>query len=134
MKRSNIIAIIVVIVIVVIAGVYFGTMNNNTNRGGNAGGGGGNTPVVENPVSISNFAFSPNLITIHVGENVTWKNNDGTAHTVTSDGNSSIAFNSGTLNSGSTYVFKFTQAGDFWYHCTIHSFMAHAHVRVLASM
>ena len=132
MKRSSIIAIIVVVIIVVIAAVYLGTMNNNTNGGGNTGGG-GNPPVVENPVSISNFAFSPNLITIHVGENVTWKNNDGAAHTVTSDGNSSIAFNSGTLNSGSTYVFKFTQAGDYWYHCTIHSFMAHAVVRVLPS-
>jgi plastocyanin len=131
MKQSTIIAIVVVVIVVVIAGVYVGTMNNNggSNNGGNNG---GNPPVVENPVSIASFAFTPNLITIHVGENVTWKNNDPFAHTVTNDGNSTFQFNH-QLDAGSTFVLQFTQPGDYWYHCSIHSFMTHAHVRVLAA-
>jgi plastocyanin len=114
------------VIVVVIAGVYLGTMNNNSGNNN----GGGTTPVVENPVSIASFAFTPNLITIHVGDNVTWKNNDGITHTVSSDSNSTVTFNQ-QLGASSTFVFHFTQAGDFWYHCNIHSFMTHAHVRVL---
>lgn len=128
MKQSTIIAIVVVVIVVVIAGVYVGTMNNN----GGSNSGGNNPPVVENPVSIVNFAFTPNLITIHAGENVTWKNNDGFAHTVTSDSNSTFTFNH-QLDAGASFVLQFTQPGDYWYHCNIHSFMTHAHVRVLAA-
>jgi plastocyanin len=132
MKKGTIIGIIVVVIVVVIAGVYLGTQNNNNNSGSNNGGNnGGTTPVVENPVTISAFAFNPHVMTIHAGENVTWKNNDGVTHTVTSDDNSSVSFNSGMLGDGSTFVFRFSQPGDYWYHCSIHSFMTHALVRVV---
>ncbi|MGD0817885.1 MAG: plastocyanin/azurin family copper-binding protein [Methanomassiliicoccales archaeon] len=124
MKQSTIIAIVVVVVVVVIVGIYLGMQNSSSN-------GAGNTPAADHPVSISNFAFVPNIITVHVGDTVTWKNNDGVTHTVTSDDNSTIDFNSGNLGSGSTFAFTFAQAGDFWYHCNIHSSMAHAIVRVL---
>jgi plastocyanin len=129
MKQSTIIAIVVVIIVVVIAGVYVGTMNNGNNGGNN---GGNNPPVVVNPVTIASFAFTPNLITINAGENVTWTNNDGFAHTVTSDSNSTFAFNH-QLDAGTTFVLQFNQPGDYWYHCSIHSFMVHAHVKVLAA-
>lgn len=124
MKKSTIIGIVVVVVIIVIAGVYLGMQKS---------GNGGTTPVVDNPVSIANFAFAPNIITVHVGDTVTWKNNDGVTHTVTSDANSTVAFNSGSLVSGSTFTFTFSSAGDYWYHCNIHSSMPHAIVRVLPS-
>jgi plastocyanin len=128
MKLSTIIAIIVVVIVVVIAAAYLGMQNNNNNSGGS-----GTTTVVENPVTISNFAFNPHIITITVGQNVTWKNNDGVTHTVTSDSNSTIAFNSGGISDGSTFKFRFTQTGDYWYHCSIHSTMTHAIVRVVAA-
>lgn len=111
-----------VVVIIVIAGVYVATQNNNNS---------GTTPVGDNPVTISNFAFSPNLIIVHVNDTVTWKNNDGITHTVTSDANSTKVFDSGNLGAGSTFSVTFTVAGDYWYHCTIHPSMAHAIVRVL---
>ena len=128
MKQSMIIAIIVVVVIVVIAGVYLGTQNNSNNSGSNNSG--GTTPVVENPVSITGFQFVSNDITIHVGSNVTWTNNDGTAHTVTSDSNSTFSFESGHINSGSTFKLRFNQVGTFYYHCSIHTTM-HGVVRVI---
>ena len=87
MKKSTIIGIVVVVVII-IAGVYLATQNNKNE----------NTPAGDNPVTISNFAFSPNIITVHVGDTVTWKNNDGATHTVTSDSNSTEVFNSGNMN------------------------------------
>ena len=120
MKKSTIIGIVVVVVII-IAGVYLATQNNKNE----------NTPAGDNPVTISNFAFSPNIITVHVGDTVTWKNNDGATHTVTSDSNSTEVFNSGNMNQGATFTFTFTSAGDYGYHCTIHSSMSPAIVRVV---
>ena len=68
------------------------------------------------------------------GENVTWKNNDGVPHQVISDSNSSVAFNSETMGFDTSFVFRFSQPGDYWYHCAIYSFMTHALVRVLPAM
>lgn len=73
-------------------------------------------------VTIQNFAFSPNSITVVIGVNnsVTWTNMDSTAHTVTADGG---AFNSGSLSTGQTFSFTFTTAGSYTYHCSIHPYM-----------
>ena len=122
MKRTTIVAIIVIAIVVIVAGVYLGMQKGSS--------GGGTTPAADNPVSISNFAFAPNIITVHVGDNVTWTNNDGTPHTVTSDPNSTVTFESGHINSGSTFVLRFDQVGTFYYHCSIHTSM-HGAVRVL---
>jgi plastocyanin len=114
MKKSLIVGIVVVVIVVAIAGAYIATQNS---------GNGGTTPVGANPVSILNFAFSPTPINVHVGDTVTWKNSDPTTHTVTSDQASAVQFGSGDLGQGSTFSFTFTQAGDFPYHCSIHTSM-----------
>ena len=72
-------------------------------------------------VSIANMAFSPASPTVAQGTTVTWTNNDSVAHTVTVDSGSGP--NSGQLQPGQTYSFKFDQAGTFGYHCSIHPFM-----------
>jgi hypothetical protein len=72
------------------------------------------------PVSIVNFAFVPEDVTINVGDTVMWTNNDPFAHTTTSD---SGVWDSGSLSSGATFSFTFTTAGSFPYHCTIHPTM-----------
>src|SRR5664279_2367401 len=41
-------------------------------------------PVTGPHVTISNFTFSPDTLTVPVGSTVTWINQDDTAHTVTS--------------------------------------------------
>ncbi|HKV57970.1 MAG TPA: cupredoxin family copper-binding protein [Ktedonobacteraceae bacterium] len=71
-------------------------------------------------VTNSTFAFSPQTLPIAVGTTVVWKNNTSAPHTVTSDNG---AFGSGTISPGGTFSFKFTQAGTFAYHCSIHPFM-----------
>lgn len=74
-------------------------------------------------VSLMNITYNPKSITVHVGTQVTWTNNDGgIAHTVTSGtpGAPSGTFDSGNLNSGQTFQFTFSSAGTFSYYCRIH--------------
>jgi plastocyanin len=71
-------------------------------------------------VAIKGFAFSPATLTIKVGTTVKWTNQDSVAHTVTSD---TGLFDSGDLAAGDTFIFTFTQAGTFAYHCTMHPSM-----------
>jgi plastocyanin len=69
-------------------------------------------------VTIQNFAFSPATVTVNVGDTVTWTNQEsGVPHTTTSD---TAVWDSGTLTTGQSFSFTFTQAGTFTYHCTIH--------------
>lgn len=75
-------------------------------------------------VSIVNFAFQPDTITIQPGDTVRWTNNAvSTAHTVTSDSGSSETFDSGTLNQNDVFTHTFNSVGDFGYHCSIHPVM-----------
>ena len=71
-----------------------------------------------NSVAIAGFAFSPQSLTVKVGTTVTWTNNDGVAHTVTSDDGKT--FDSGQLAPGKTFSFTFTKAGTYTYHCSNH--------------
>jgi plastocyanin len=79
-------------------------------------------------ISIVNFGFSPTTVTVPQGGTATWTNNDGTAHTSTSNdgfwGSPHIA--PGTKFSEST---AFLNAGSYGYHCNIHPEM-HGTVKV----
>ncbi|MBV9444426.1 MAG: cupredoxin family copper-binding protein [Streptosporangiaceae bacterium] len=77
-------------------------------------------PVAADSVTIHNFAFGPQVVTIKAGTTVHWKNGDAEAHTVTSD---SGAFDSPVLQPGASYSHTFTKPGTYSYHCTIHPFM-----------
>lgn len=87
-----------------------------------------NQPTVTSPaatqsnaeVSIKNFAFDKNTITVKVGTKVKWTNNDSAPHTITSD---SGAFDSGNINNGQSFEFTFDKAGTYAYHCAIHPTM-----------
>lgn len=68
-------------------------------------------------VAIAGFAFSPNTVTVNVGDTVTWTNNDGASHTATADGGS---FDTGNLANGASGAETFSTAGTFPYHCSIH--------------
>ena len=67
-------------------------------------------------VEVADFAFSPSPIQIESGTEVTWRNEDPTAHTVTADGGS---FDSGTLDPGSEFASTFEGTGTFDYFCQI---------------
>ena len=82
-------------------------------------------------VSINNFAFSPQAVSVSTGGTVTWQNNQmGVMHTVTADDGS---FDAGILSSGQTFVMTFSTAGTIKYHCDIHPSM-HGSVQVMAAM
>ena len=68
-------------------------------------------------VTIQNFAFSPNSITIASGSTVIWTNLDGALHTVTADDGT---WGSGTLGQGGTYSRVFTSPGRYTYYCAMH--------------
>lgn len=79
-------------------------------------------PTAANAVSVKNFAFSPDAITVKKGAVVTWTNNDATTHTITeTDGQTGPS--SGNLESGKSYSFTYSTVGTFHYHCAIHSEM-----------
>jgi plastocyanin len=71
-------------------------------------------------VAIKDFAFNPGTIQAKVGQNITWTNQDSTAHTVTLDDKS---VDSGNVQPNANYSHAFTQAGTFTYHCSIHPTM-----------
>ena len=72
-----------------------------------------------NAVSIANGTFNPSVLTISIGETVTWTLTNGT-HTVVSDDGS---WQSGSLSTGGTFTHQFDTAGEFGYKCGIHSSM-----------
>ena len=74
-----------------------------------------------NEVFIQNSAFSPSTITVVANTTITWTNNDGMPHTVTSDTGNEL--NSGNIPANETWSHTFTAAGTYPYHCTIHPSM-----------
>ena len=85
-----------------------------------------------NEVWMQGMAFNPAAKTISVGTTITWTNKDNTTHTATSGvpGAPDGIFNSGNLNNGGTFSFKFTTAGTFKYYCIIHGAMMTATMTV----
>jgi plastocyanin len=74
-------------------------------------------PASSNTVLMSGMAFSPATITVAVGTTVTWKNNDGIAHTSTSD---TGVWDTGNIAAGGSAVTTFNTAGTFPYNCKYH--------------
>lgn len=73
-----------------------------------------------NTVVIANVAFGPATLTVKAGTTVTWQNNDGIAHTSTSD---TGVWDTGTISPGASKSVVFNTAGTFPYHCTVHPMM-----------
>jgi amicyanin len=73
-------------------------------------------------VPISNFAFRPAEVRIHVGQTITWLNCEEDATSHTSHANDET-WSSPLLSPGTTFSHTFDQAGTFGYHCDPHPFM-----------
>ena len=74
-------------------------------------------------VTIERSRFEPDELTVTVGTEVTWENLDAFAHTVTSDEESPLAFDSGEMAEGDTFSQAFDEAGTYEYFCEIHPTM-----------
>jgi plastocyanin len=76
--------------------------------------------AADHGVDIAGFAFSPDTITVKVGDSITWTNGDAVSHTATAD---DASFDTGTIAAGSSKSATFTTVGTFAYHCKIHTTM-----------
>ena len=116
MKLMNgIAAVFAVAVLVTIAVSASGAFSGATGSAGSA-------RVESGPVTIGirDLAFRNGTRTVVAGTTVTWRNSDGTTHTVTATDKS---FASGDLAGGRTYAHRFPSIGRFPYYCSIHPFM-----------
>jgi plastocyanin len=72
-------------------------------------------------VSIDNFTFTPQTLTVKAGTTVTWTNKDDIPHGIAATGN---AFRrSNALDTDDSYAFVFTTPGTYQYFCYIHPHM-----------
>ena len=71
-------------------------------------------------VTLAQATFGPATLTIRAGTTVTWVNNDGDLHTVTS---SQGLFASPGLDPGDTFAYRFSAAGTYPYFCALHPHM-----------
>ena len=91
---------------------------NTSSTIGGAGGiliGYGLSAVQTSMVTIQNFTFNPQVVTIKQGDTVTWINKDTVTHRIKSD-----TFNSIDLNQGDKFQFTFKTKGTYDYICSIH--------------
>jgi plastocyanin len=78
-------------------------------------------PITGTTVTISNFMFSPRVVRIKAGAEVTWSVKEGT-HTVSGD---TGGWESPTLSAGKSFSHQFTTAGTYGYHCSFHGSAGH---------
>lgn len=74
------------------------------------------------PISISNFTFAPAAVTVQVGQELTWVNEDDDPHTVLgADPGSPLK--SPALDTGDKYSVKLARPGTYRYFCSLHPHM-----------
>lgn len=81
------------------------------------GSGGGST------ITIKDFSFSPDALTVKAGTTVTIRNADSVTHTFTTSSGDPASIDTGNITSGSSKQVRFTKPGTYAYHCDIHSSM-----------
>ena len=73
--------------------------------------------AAEAKVTIDNFSFTPQEITVKPGTTVTWVNQDDVPHTVVSNDKK---FKSKALDTDDKFSFTFTDPGTYEYYCSVH--------------
>ncbi len=75
--------------------------------------------VEPQPAALS-WGFSPDTVTVKVGDSIKWTNSATLQHTATADDGS---FDTGLVDPGQGATVTFNNAGTFTYHCTPHPWM-----------
>jgi plastocyanin len=71
-------------------------------------------------VTIDNFSFKPNVITVKPGTHILFKNQDDLPHTVVIPG---MQLKSAMMDTDGTYEAVLEKPGDFKYFCGVHPMM-----------
>jgi len=71
-------------------------------------------------VEIRGFKYSPEILTVSVGDTVRWTNLDAAPHTTTADNQN---WDSGRLKRGEEWTLTVTETGETQYICTYHPVM-----------
>jgi len=126
-----VLGVIVAIVLAGCGGAAYGSGGGLTPTPVSGGAGGTGTSV-----TIQDYAFSPQTLTVKVGDTVTWVNKDAAPHTVTAVGSSALdatptGLFDAQLSEGQTFSFTFDKAGTYEYECTIHKSMQSMHATVV---
>ncbi len=74
----------------------------------------------DDEVTIDNFSFVPQVLTVKAGTSVTWTNKDAVPHTVVS---TSRKFASRVLDTDERFSFTFKDPGTYEYYCSVHPHM-----------
>ena len=80
-------------------------------------------------IHIKNLLYGPDAISVPAGTTVEWVNDDPLAHTIVAADSS---FDSGLIEPGKTWRFRFTRPGTYAYSCRPHPFM-HGTITVKAA-
>ncbi len=72
-------------------------------------------------VRMLGFEFVPGVKTIHVGDNVTWANDDPTFHTVTFEDPYASTYSEREVQPGNSTQITFNEVGTFSYYCRPHA-------------
>lgn len=109
-------AVFAVVVLVLLAYSAYGAFTGGTSAVAGSG------PLESGSVTVTtkDLAFRDGTRTIATGSTVTWKNRDGTTHTVTA---TDKTFGAEELPPGKTYAHTFASVGKHAYYCSIHPFM-----------
>ena len=71
-------------------------------------------------VVIDNFTFTPPLLTVKTGTDVSWVNHDDIPHSIVCP---ALTVKSRTLDTDQTFIYRFERAGTFDYICGLHPSM-----------
>jgi len=68
-------------------------------------------------VTVDNFSFGPETLTVPANSTVTWINKDDVPHVIASDDG---VFRSKALDTEDKYSYTFTKPGTYPYYCSVH--------------
>lgn len=121
---AKIVSVAIIMAVAVIAGCKRNDYSTNSVSPGASPG--------PNEVWMQGMSFYPASKTVSAGTTITWTNKDNYAHTVTSGtpGAPDGLFNSGNINGGGSFSYKFNTAGTIKYYCIIHGAMMTATMTV----
>ncbi len=77
-------------------------------------------PANDVQITIDNFSFTPQDVTVKAGATVTWTNKDDVPHTVVS---TTKKFRSPVMDTDGRFSYTFSDPGTYEYFCSVHPHM-----------